>query len=167
VKTVYLSLGSNMGYRERTLQEAIRNLHSADLKITRLSSVYETSPRDVAAQPWFLNMVIEAETTLFPMRLLLRVMNIERKMGRKRLVAKGPRVIDIDILFHGGAMVDTPQLTIPHPRIAERRFVLEPLAELVPELRHPVNQRRIRELLSATSGQAVRKVAFRPELPEL
>ena len=112
-------------------------------------------------------MVVEAETTLFPMRLLLRVMNIERKMGRKRVVAKGPRVIDIDILFHGRATVDTPQLTIPHPRIAQRRFVLEPLAELVPEFRHPVNQWRIRELLSATSGQTVRKVAFRPEIPEL
>jgi 2-amino-4-hydroxy-6-hydroxymethyldihydropteridine diphosphokinase len=167
VKTVYLSLGSNLGDRERTLQEAIRHLHSADLMITRISSVYETSPRDLTAQPWFLNMVIEAETTLLPMRLLLRVLNIERKMGRKRVVAKGPRVIDIDILFHGGATMDTPQLTIPHPRIAERRFVLEPLAELVPEFRHPVNQRRIRELLSATSAQTVRKVAFHPKVPEL
>jgi 2-amino-4-hydroxy-6-hydroxymethyldihydropteridine diphosphokinase len=153
--------------REAALQQAIRYLHSEDLQIKRLSSVYETSPQDVTAQPWFLNMVLEAETTLFPMRLLLRVLNIERKMGRKRTVAKGPRAIDIDILFHGGFIVETAQLSIPHPKIAERRFVLEPLAELAPELRHPGNQRTVREMLSGTTGQALKRSAFRPEIPSL
>ena len=129
MKTVYLSLGSNLGDRESALQSAIRHLHSAELKIARMSSVYETSPRDRTDQPWFLNMVIEAESTLMPMQLLLRVMNVERKMGRKRGIAKGPRVIDIDILFHGASTVAARQLTIPHPRIAERRFVLEPLSQ--------------------------------------
>jgi 2-amino-4-hydroxy-6-hydroxymethyldihydropteridine diphosphokinase len=166
LKTVYLALGTNMGEREQALQSAIDHLHHADLRIKRLSSVYETSPRELISQPWFLNMVLEAETSLFPIRLLGRVMNIERKMGRKRLVAKGPRVIDIDILFHGSAVVNTPRLTIPHPGIASRRFVLEPLAELVPDMRHPTNQRTIRELLLATAGQIVKKAAFRPEIPE-
>ncbi len=165
MKIVYLSLGSNVGDREAALQQSIQYLHSEDLRIKRLSSVYETSPRDVTAQPWFLNMVLEAETSLFPMRLLLRVLNIERKMGRKRMVAKGPRFIDIDILWYGGFIVETAQLSIPHPRIAERRFVLEPLAELAPELRHPANRRTIRELLSGTTGQAVKKVAFQPLIP--
>jgi 2-amino-4-hydroxy-6-hydroxymethyldihydropteridine pyrophosphokinase len=143
----------------------IRLLHSPDLRIARLSSVYETSPMDMTAQPWFLNMVVEAETSLFPMRLLLRILNIERKMGRRRLTPKGPRVIDIDIIFHSSVVVDSEQLKIPHPRAAQRRFVLEPLAELAPEMRHPGNQRSIRDLLSATLAQTVRKVKFQPEMP--
>ena len=166
MKTVYLALGTNMGDREKALQTAIDKLHSADLQIKRLSSVYETSPQELIAQPWFLNMVLEAETTLFPVRLLGRVMNIERNMGRKRLVAKGPRVIDIDILFHGSAIVNTSHLSIPHPGISERRFVLEPLAELVPDLRHPANQRTIRDLLPGTAGQIVKRSAFVPKIPD-
>jgi 2-amino-4-hydroxy-6-hydroxymethyldihydropteridine diphosphokinase len=154
-----------MGNREEALQRAIRLLHSSDLRIVRMSSVYETSPMDMTAQPWFLNMVVEAETSLFPMRLLLRVLNVERKMGRRRSRPKGPRIIDIDILFHSNAIVETPQLKIPHPRAAERRFVLEPLAELAPEMRHPGSHRSVRDLLSATAGQAVRKVKFRPYIP--
>ena len=93
-------------------------------------------------------------------------MNVERKMGRKRLVAKGPRVIDIDILFHGGAVVNTPHLTIPHPGIASRRFVLEPLAELAPDLRHPTTQRTVRDLLLGTADQILKKSAFLPKIPD-
>jgi 2-amino-4-hydroxy-6-hydroxymethyldihydropteridine diphosphokinase len=167
LKTVYLGLGTNLGNREEALQQAITLLHSEDLQIKRLSPVYETSPQELTAQPWFLNMVLEAETTLMPMRLLTRVMKVEKEMGRKRIVAKGPRVIDIDILFHGSAVVDTPQLTIPHPGVPTRRFVLEPLCELKPDLRHPVIQRPVRDLLSQTLGQAVKKVAFQPQIPEL
>jgi len=166
LKTVYLGLGTNLGDREHALQEAIDHLHSADLRIKRLSSVYETSPQELIEQPWFLNMVVEAETSLFPMRLLGRVMNIERKMGRKRLVSKGPRVIDIDILLHGSAVVNTAHLVIPHPGIAARRFVLEPLAELVPNLRLPPNQRTIRDLLIGAASQTVKKSAFVPRIPE-
>lgn len=155
-----------MGDREQALQSAIDNLHNADLRIKRLSSVYETSPQELISQPWFLNMVLEAETSLFPIRLLGRVMNIERQMGRKRLVAKGPRVIDIDILFHGSAVVNTPHLTIPHPGIASRRFVLEPLAELAPDLRHPTTQRTVRDLLLGTADQILKKSAFLPKIPD-
>jgi 2-amino-4-hydroxy-6-hydroxymethyldihydropteridine diphosphokinase len=167
LKTVYLGLGSNMGNREAALQQAIRILHSQDLRIRRLSSVYETSPQENVAQPWFLNMVLQAETTLFPMRLLLRAMNVEMKMGRKRHVAKGPRIIDVDILLYGNTIVNSQRLQIPHPGIPGRRFVLEPLAELTPDLRHPVNQRTMRDLLSGTTEQSVKKVAFRPEIPEI
>jgi 2-amino-4-hydroxy-6-hydroxymethyldihydropteridine diphosphokinase len=167
LKTVYLGLGSNLGNREEALQQAINLLHSPDLQIKRLSSVYETSPQELISQPWFLNMVVEAETTLFPMRLLIRVKNTEKKLGRKRIVPKGPRVIDIDILFHGKAIVDIPQLTIPHPGITVRRFVLEPLTELAPDLRHPVTQRTIRDLLSKTTNQAVKKTTFQPVIPNL
>jgi 2-amino-4-hydroxy-6-hydroxymethyldihydropteridine diphosphokinase len=165
MKTVYLGLGSNIGDREDSLQRAITALHSQDLRIDRLSSVYETSPRDNTDQPWFLNLVAEASTELFPVRLLLRVMNIERRLGRKRTVDKGPRTIDIDILLFGNAVVDTPRLMIPHPRLTERRFVLEPLAELAPDLRHPVTKRSIRDLLGATADQPLRKVSFRPTIP--
>lgn len=165
MKTVYLGLGTNMGDREHYLQSAIDNLDSADLRITQLSSVYETSPLDLISQAWFLNMVVEAETSLFPIRLLGRVMNIERKMGRKRLVAKGPRVIDIDVLLYGNTIVTTPHLTIPHPGMAARRFVLEPLADLAPHLRHPPSQRTTRDLLLGTLDQNVKKTAYMPNIP--
>src|SRR4051794_8293152 len=137
MNTVYLSLGSNIGNREEALRTAIRKLNRTDFRVTRISSVYETAPMDYEGQPDFLNCVIAAETDLFPVRLLLRVNNIENAMGRKRLTHKGPRNIDIDILLHGAFVVDTPRLQIPHPRIEERRFVLEPLAELAPDLHHP------------------------------
>ncbi|HUS08160.1 MAG TPA: 2-amino-4-hydroxy-6-hydroxymethyldihydropteridine diphosphokinase [Bryobacteraceae bacterium] len=165
MQTVYLSLGSNIGNREEALQRAIQLLDSDDLRIQRLSPVYETSPVGLVSQPWFLNMVVEAHTTLFPMRLLQRVLHTERKMGRRRSIPQGPRVIDIDILFHGNFVVETPQLKIPHPRAAGRRFVLEPLAELSPDLRHPLHHRTVRELLAATASQKVHKVAFQPEMP--
>ncbi|MBI1898009.1 MAG: 2-amino-4-hydroxy-6-hydroxymethyldihydropteridine diphosphokinase [Acidobacteria bacterium] len=165
MKTIYLGLGSNVGDREQALRETVRRLQSPELRITRLSAVYETSPRDAEDQPWFLNMVVEARTSLFPMRLLLRVLNIERAMGRKRIFDKGPRVIDIDILLYGKAVIDSAQLVVPHPRMLERRFVLEPLAELAPDLRHPVVLRRISDLLEATEGQATRRVEFRPLIP--
>jgi 2-amino-4-hydroxy-6-hydroxymethyldihydropteridine diphosphokinase len=165
LKTVYLSLGSNVGDREAMLQAAVDGLHAPDLRIRRVSPVYETEPMGVTNQRWFLNLVVEAETSLFPMQLLGRTGKVERRLGRKRLAPKGPRSIDIDILFYGSAVVRTTKLEIPHPRFAERRFVLAPLAELVPELRDPVSRRTVRELLSDTTGQAVRQVAFRPVIP--
>jgi 2-amino-4-hydroxy-6-hydroxymethyldihydropteridine diphosphokinase len=158
LKTIYLSLGSNLGDRRANLEAAIARLQAEDLRVTRVSSLYETEPRDVPNQPWFLNQVVEAETDLFPRQLLTRVRNIERLMGRKRTSPKGPRVIDVDILLFGNAVVKTPDLEIPHPRLTERRFVLEPLCELAPELRHPVTSQRVREMLAKVTDQKARRV---------
>jgi 2-amino-4-hydroxy-6-hydroxymethyldihydropteridine diphosphokinase len=157
-KTVYLSIGSNLGGRERNLRDALGLLAGPSLRILRVSSFYETEPRDVADQPWFLNAVVEAETDLFPKQLLARLQKIERQLGRKRIRPKGPRTIDIDILLYGEAVIATDDLTVPHPRMEERRFVLEPLAELGPDLRHPVTRRTVREMLRAVAGQQVRRV---------
>src|SRR5260370_35722459 len=144
----YLSLGSNVGDRAGQLRRAIELLEAGEVRILRRSSIYETEPQDVREQPWFLNLVVEAETRLFPMQLLRRIQKIEKELGRKRLAAKGPRTIDIDILFYGNFVVGTTELDIPHPRIAQRRFVLQPLAELVPHLRHPVTRTPVRERLA-------------------
>jgi 2-amino-4-hydroxy-6-hydroxymethyldihydropteridine diphosphokinase len=158
VKTVYLTLGSNVGDRQTNLKRALELLETPELHVLRLSSVYDTEPRDLRSQPRFLNQVVEAETSLFPMQLLKRIAKIERELGRKRLVEKGPRTIDIDILLFERFVVDTEELTIPHPRLHERRFVLEPLAELAPDLRHPVLRKSVRELLSGVPPQGVRKL---------
>jgi 2-amino-4-hydroxy-6-hydroxymethyldihydropteridine diphosphokinase len=164
VKTVYLGLGSNIGDCQQMLQGAIDRLGSPDLRIKRVSSVYKTEPQARRNQHWFLNAAVEAETDLFPKQLLARIAKIEQQLGRRRMLANGPRTIDIDILFYGSFIVATPELTIPHPRFAERRFVLAPMAELAPELRDPVTRRTMRDLLAATAGQAVRKIEFRPVL---
>jgi 2-amino-4-hydroxy-6-hydroxymethyldihydropteridine diphosphokinase len=158
VKRVYLALGSNLGEREANLGTAIRKLHGRDFRVCRTSSVYETAALYYLEQPDFLNCVVEADTDLLPTRLLRRVSAIERSMGRKRAIPKGPRNIDIDILLHGSSVVDTSELQIPHPRMAERRFVLEPLAELAPDFRHPVDRRTIREMLAAAPAQRVVKL---------
>ena len=130
---------------------------SPEIVLKRVSSIYETEPQDMRGQPWFLNLVVEIQTPLFPMQLLGRILRIEREMGRRRVVPKGPRIIDIDIILFGNFVIDTPQLKVPHPRLAARRFVLEPLAELVPDLRHPVSRRTVREMLAEVGGQVVKK----------
>lgn len=137
---------------------AREQIESPDLRVLRASSTYETAPRDVEDQPWFLNQVIECETDLFPRQLLGRLQKIERAMGRKRTIAKGPREIDLDILLFGNAVMKAPELEVPHPRLAERRFVLEPLAELVPDKKHPGTRRTMREMLASVTGQVVRKI---------
>ena len=165
MKTIYLGLGSNIGDRRQNLQTAIDQLHSRDLEIRRISSLYETAPVDYRAQPDFLNCVVEAETTLMPRRLLARVRAVERQMGRRRNIPKGPRNIDIDILLHGSSVVQTPELQIPHPRMDTRRFVLQPLTELAPDLRHPVFKRTIKEMLTAAPGERVLALTARLVLP--
>ena len=160
IKTVYLSLGSNLGDRQLHLQRAVACLNREGIIVQRQSSLYETEPQDVAQQPWFLNMIAECETTLFPMQLLKVLQRIERKLGRVRTgaVRRGPRVIDIDILLFGKAVIDTPQLTVPHPRMTERRFVLQPLLEIAPGTRHPVTKQSLRKYLDNLTGQQVRKM---------
>jgi len=158
-KTVYLSLGSNIGDRAANLREAIARVGELG-EVTATSSFYETEPVDFLAQPWFLNCAVAVSTDKLPRQFLGALQKIEQEMGRKRAQPKGPRVIDLDILMFGSAVVDTSQLVIPHPAMHERRFVLEPLAEIAAEARHPVFKRTVRELRDALPpGQQVKRVA--------
>lgn len=157
MKKVYLGLGSNVGDREAMLQAALRALESPRLHILRVSPVYETEPMDVPGQDWFLNLVAEATTDLFPLQLLRSTAKVEAQLGRRRLTPKGPRNIDIDILLFRNAVVKTAALEIPHPRFRDRRFVLAPLADLAADLRDPVTGKTVRELLADLRGQAVRR----------
>jgi 2-amino-4-hydroxy-6-hydroxymethyldihydropteridine diphosphokinase len=156
LKRIYLSLGSNVGDREGNLRKAVERLASLDVRVLRSSRIYETEPVDYKDQAWFLNQVVEAETALFPMQLLARTGRVERELGRVRTRRNGPRTIDIDILFYAAAIVNTLRLEIPHPRMALRRFVLVPLAELAPDLRHPLTHRSVRQMLESAPPAVVR-----------
>ncbi|HMD10094.1 MAG TPA: 2-amino-4-hydroxy-6-hydroxymethyldihydropteridine diphosphokinase [Candidatus Acidoferrum sp.] len=135
--TVYLSLGSNVGDREAHLRAAIAALRPVGVQIKQVSSMYETEPVDYLDQPWFLNCVLEAETELQPHSLLQSLRDIESQLDNKKEFAKGPRKIDLDILLYGSDTIATPHLQVPHPRMHLRRFVLTPLAEIAPNLKHP------------------------------
>lgn len=134
---VYLSLGSNIGDREANLRAALAALPPAGVNVKQVSSIYETEPVDYLDQPWFLNCVVEAETELHPQALLTSMRAIEAQLGNKKEFAKGPRKIDLDILLYGAETIATPDLQVPHPRMLSRRFVLAPLAEIAPILKHP------------------------------
>ena len=146
--TVYLSLGSNLGDRKKNLQTAIAALADAKVRVMRISSFYETEPVDLREQPWFLNCAVQAETELSPPDLLRALHGIESSLGSRKLVAKGPRLMDMDILLYGDETIDTPELQVPHPRMLQRRFVLVPLAEIAPSLKHPSWNGTATELLA-------------------
>jgi len=129
---VYLSLGSNLGDRERNLARALKLLEEPRLRLRRQSQIRETDPVGVRAQPKYLNLAAEFDTELFPLQLLRRCLSVETQLGRRRIGTWTPRTIDIDIIFYGAWRISTPELTVPHPRYRQRRFVLEPLLELTP-----------------------------------
>jgi 2-amino-4-hydroxy-6-hydroxymethyldihydropteridine diphosphokinase len=148
--TAYLSLGSNIGDREANLRAALDRLQP-----TRVSPIYETEPVDYTNQSWFLNLAAEIQTDLLPRQLLTLTQRIERELGRIRTIAKGPRTLDIDILLFGGVTMHTKELEIPHPRMAERRFVLRPLTDIAADVRHPLTHRSVREMLDALADTVV------------
>ncbi len=158
-KIVYLSLGSNLDDRGANLRTAIAQLSGLGQTVA-VSSFYETEPVEMTAQPWFLNCAVKLDTEKMPRQLIAGILAIEQGMGRQRKQKKGPRVIDIDILLFGSSIIEIPPLTVPHAKMHERRFVLEPLAEIAPEARHPVFRRTVRELRDALPpGQTVKKLA--------
>jgi len=151
---IYLALGSNVGDRAENLRTALRLLEEAPVRLTRKSSVYETAPVDFLDQAWFLNAVVAAETDLPALDLLRALRSIETRMGSKKAFAKGPRLIDLDILLYGDETIATPELQVPHPRMLQRNFVLVPLAEIAPTLRHPSWQRTAEEMLALTTDRS-------------
>jgi 2-amino-4-hydroxy-6-hydroxymethyldihydropteridine diphosphokinase len=155
-EVVYLSLGSNVGDRSANLRAAIERLGEAET-VTSVSGFYETEPVELREQSWFLNCVVALETGNSPRALLKKALAIEQEMGRLRMKDKGPRPIDIDILLFGDRVVEEQGLKIPHPAMHQRRFVLEPLAEIAPEAVHPQLRKNSRELLAdLPAGQTVR-----------
>lgn len=156
---VYLSLGSNLGDRAGNLLQAIKLLAGAG-EVVLVSSIYETAPVEVTQQSWFLNCALHLDTRATPEKLLADLLAIEKSMGRERTSHKGPRLIDLDILLFGDHPYTSPTLTVPHPAMHQRRFVLAPMVEIAPDLRHPVLQRSMRQLLEdlPLDGQEVRRV---------
>lgn len=155
LQIIYLSLGSNVGDRTDNLRRAIAALEDIGVRVRQVSSIYETEPVDLREQPWFLNCVVEAATELSAAELLKKMRQIEAQMGSKKIVAKGPRLIDLDILLYGDESIDAPELQVPHPRMHLRRFVLVPLAEIAPELRHPSWNATAADLLARTPDKSV------------
>ena len=148
-----------MGDRAANLNAAIEKLGELGNGVA-VSSFYETEPVETSPQPWFVNCAVKLDTEKMPRQLIGGILNLEKEMGRQRSQPKAPRTIDIDILLFGSSVINLPSLTVPHPRMHERRFVLEPLAEIAPDARHPVFKRTIRELRDALpAGQLVKKLA--------
>lgn len=161
--TVYLSLGSNLGDRESHLREAVAGIAKLG-RVSKVSSIYETEPREFTDQPWFLNCCVEMAAEGPPAELLRGLLAIERSRGRRRSdgPAKGPRTVDADILLFGREVISTPALTLPHPGMHERRFVLEPLCEIAPDAFHPVFMRSARDLLAALPAASGEVCRFSP-----
>lgn len=155
--TVYIALGTNIGEREENLRAALQYLPDVGVHIRRVSSVYETEPLDYLDQDWFLNAALEGATELDALDLLRALRVIESQMGSRKTIPKGPRLIDLDVLLYGRETLDTPELQVPHPRMLERRFVLVPLAEIAPTLRHPAWPAGVTQLLAAARDRSAVK----------
>jgi len=163
-RLVYIAMGSNVGDRAATLARAVEEMSRAGLRVLRRSSLYATQPVGGPPQAWFLNAVVEAETDWMPLRLLHALQAIERSLGRRRMVIRGPRTLDLDVLFYGGSVIRSRELEVPHPRLPQRRFVLAPLAELAPALSHPLLHKTVTELLAET-GDSSQVRRWRPPAP--
>jgi len=153
-KVVYIALGSNVGDRAAMLERAMAAMNLAGIRVSQQSSFYVTEPVDAPGQAWFLNAVVEAETSLLPLQLLHALLRIERELGRRRIMPHGPRTIDLDILFYGSSVIRSKELQVPHPRLPERRFVLVPLAQIAPEFRHPALNKSVMQLLAETPDRS-------------
>jgi len=154
---VYLALGTNLGDRPSNLRAALSAL-PPQVRLVASSPVYETPPWGLLDQPAFLNQVVKAETDLPPAELLAFLKRLEMQMGRRATVRYGPRVIDLDILFYDDLALDTPELTVPHPRLVGRAFVLVPLADLAPDLLHPIEQKTVQQLLAEADSTGITRL---------
>jgi len=161
--TVFISLGSNQGDREKALIEAAASL-SPEITPTAFSKIYETPPWGYDQQPPFLNQVIRAETSLPPLELLDKFKAIEKDLGRKPTFRYGPRVIDVDILFYDATIISSGRLTIPHPEIEKRAFVLVPMMDIAPDFIHPVNGRSITNLLKDLPTENIKEYQSEEEI---
>lgn len=159
--TIYLGFGTNLGDRMANLRAALEALPPG-VRVTSRSQIYETPAWGYEDQAPFLNMVVAGETQLPPVELLARLKQLESALGRKPTFHWGPRIIDIDILFYDDLVLDTPELSIPHPRLQDRGFVLVPLAELAPEVKHPVLGKTVRELLAEVEATGIKRFAQEP-----
>ena len=153
--TVYIALGSNVGDRAHNRREAVQLLDRYAIRVKKVSSLYETEPVDYLDQPWFLNAALRAETRLSPRELLTALREIESHLGSHKPFPKGPRLIDLDILFYAESTIDESDLQIPHPRMLQRNFVLAPLAEIAPDLHHPSWPATASELLANSPDRSV------------
>jgi 2-amino-4-hydroxy-6-hydroxymethyldihydropteridine diphosphokinase len=153
-KIVYIALGSNVGDRAAMLERAMAAMNSVGIRVLRQSSFYVTEPVDAPSQAWFLNAVVESETSLLPVQLLHALLRIEQELGRRRITPHGPRTIDLDILFYGSSVIRSRELEVPHPRLPERRFVLVPLVQIAPEFRHPALHKSVTQLLADTPDRS-------------
>jgi 2-amino-4-hydroxy-6-hydroxymethyldihydropteridine diphosphokinase len=161
MECVYLALGSNLGNREEYLRAGMRGLARRRIDVVNCAAIYSTEPLEVLDQPWFLNTVIEAKTTLSPDDLLTACLEIEKENDRIRDTEKGPRTLDIDVIFYGNVITRNSNLTIPHPSFSTRRFVLVPLAEIAPEFVDPLSGKTIRRLLAECTDSSKVELAGR------